>query len=546
MPFLRALFVAAVATSLSIAQASAQTSPADLVPADATGFLHVPLAELVKSKSMKPYRDLLAEAGEAYAIFERRVVPSIKSLENLTMYFRVTDPKAPPAFVIILTTTKDIEPVAFVKQWLPDSREENAGKGRIYFNEKHDVAVRFQGPRTIVFGPLATIRSEAAKAFVREGPLAAALKKATGSRMVAALDPSFVAAQPQAQAQVPPPFQPLLKMKLAVLSTDVAKSNRLDVHLSFPTAADAEAGEKSLRTAMDMARQAMVAPRQQMMAKLQGEGPIPLDQLGEAAGAVFVVGAIDKADKFLAAPPLTRKDTGIDIALDIPPGLDNLQLSAPLMIGLLVPAVQKVREAASRMQGANNLKQLALAMHNYHDTYNKFPSSAICDKNGKALLSWRVAILPYVDQNDLYKKFKLDEPWNSAHNKKLIPLMPTLYEIPGNASTPGLTHVRVFVGGGALFDLNNGVKMQQVTDGTSNTIMMVQTADAVTWTAPNDIPFGPNLPLPKQRASNGGRFTVALADGSVQTLPANVPEATLRALITRAGGEVIPNNVFGH
>ena len=542
MSILRALFLAILATSLSIAHASAQTSPADLVPADATGFVHVPLGELAKSSSMKPYRELLKDAGEAYAIFERRVVPSIKSLDHLTVYFRVTDPKVAPTFVFILTTTTDVDPVAFVKQWLPDSREENAGKGRIYFNEQHDIALRFQGPRTVFAGPLAAIRSEAAKALVREGPLSGALKKATGSTFIAAIDPSFV--PEKERAQVPPPFQPLLKMKVATLSMDVAKPNRVDVRLSFPTAADAKAGEQSLRTAMAMARQAMAAPRQQMMAKLQGEGPIPLDQIAEAAAAVFGIALIDKSDKILAAPPLTQKDADVDIALDIPPGLDNFQMSAPIMMALLVPAVQKVREAAARAQGNNNLKQIALAMHNYHDTYGHFPSAAICDKNGKALLSWRVAILPYIEQNELYKKFKLDEPWDSANNKKLIPLMPIVYDVPGEANQPGLTHTRVFVGGGALFDLDKGVKMLQVTDGTSNTAMMVQTVDAVTWTAPNDIEFGPKLPLPKLRSMSGGGSWIALADGSVQRLRAGLSDAELRAIITRAGGEVI-GNVFG-
>ena len=541
MSILRTCLLAVLATSLSFAATSAQTSPADLVPADATGFVHVPLAEFAKSSSMKPYRDLLADAGEAYAIFERRVVPSIKSLEALTVYYRIVDLKAQPTFVVILTTTKDIDPVAFVKQWLPDSREENAGKGRVYFNEKHDVAIRFQGPRTIFFGPVAAIRSESAKALVREGPLAPALKKATGSVMIAAIDPSFVPAQ--ARAQVPPPFQPLLMTKVAVASVDVAKPNRIDVRLSFPTAADALAGEKSLRTALDMARQAMVGPRQQMMAKLQGDGPIPLDQLGEAAAAVFAVGAIDKADKMLATPPLTQKEADLDIALDIPPGLEHMQMSIPILMALLVPAVQKVREAAARTQSNNNLRQIALAMHNYHDTYNKFPSAAICDKAGKPLLSWRVAILPYIEQGELFKKFKLDEPWDSANNKKLIPLMPNVYGIPGEEGKPGLTHTRVFVGGGALFDLDKGVGMRQITDGTSNTIMLVQTVDAVTWTAPNDIEFGPKIPLPKLRPSNGGRTTIALADGSVQTIRTNLPEASLRALITRAGGEVL-GNVF--
>jgi len=83
---------------------------------------------------------------------------------------------------------------------------------------------------------------------------------------------------------------------------------------------------------------------------------------------------------------------------------------------------------AGRGQSNNNLKQIAIAFHQYHDTYKSLPLHAIYSKDGKTpLLSWRVAILPFIEQDALYKQFKLDEPWDSEHNKKLIPLMPRIY-----------------------------------------------------------------------------------------------------------------------
>ena len=213
-----------------------------------------------------------------------------------------------------------------------------------------------------------------------------------------------------------------------------------------------------------------------------------------------------------------------------------------LATGLLVPAVQKVREAASRTQDANNLKQMALAMHNYHDVYKGFPPAAICDANGKPLLSWRVAILPYIEQDILYKQFKLDEPWDSDHNRKLIPQMPQIYAIPGAPPKPGETHYRVFVGGGAMFDLDKKVTIAQITDGTSNTIMIVETAESVAWTKPAEIPYDAQKPLPKLGGFFPNGSNVAFADGSVRFLTTTVAEATLRALITRSGGEAIPND----
>ena len=126
-----------------------------------------------------------------------------------------------------------------------------------------------------------------------------------------------------------------------------------------------------------------------------------------------------------------------------------------VLVALLLPAVQSAREAARRAQCVNNLKQIGLAMHNYQSANNAFPRPAITDKDGKPLLSWRVAILPYIEQQELYNKFKLDEPWDSPHNKALIKEMPPIYVCPSRANVePGTTTYRVFVGQGR--DLREG------------------------------------------------------------------------------------------
>ena len=197
------------------------------------------------------------------------------------------------------------------------------------------------------------------------------------------------------------------------------------------------------------------------------------------------------------------------------------------------------------MQDANNLKQMVLAFHIYHDTYRQFPSPAICDKAGKPLLSWRVAILPYIEQDNLYRQFKLDEPWDSDHNKKLLPQMPKLYQMVGDSPSDSQTFYRVFVGQdknpSALFrNYADKVRMQHITDGTSNTIMIVQSADSVPWTKPEELTYNPNGPLPKLNQTRRGS-NVALCDGSVRFLSNDIAEQTLRALITRDGGEVIGN-----
>src|SRR5262249_208171 len=114
-----------------------------------------------------------------------------------------------------------------------------------------------------------------------------------------------------------------------------------------------------------------------------------------------------------------------------------------------------------------------------------------------------------------------------------------IYEIPAAPPKPGETHYRVFVGGGAMFELNRKTKIAEITDGTSNTLMIVETADSVPWTKPEDIPYDAQKPLPKLAGFYGAGCNVAVGDASVRFMLLSLPEATIRAMITRAGGEVI-------
>ena len=173
---------------------------------------------------------------------------------------------------------------------------------------------------------------------------------------------------------------------------------------------------------------------------------------------------------------------------------------AAVGVGLMLPAVQKVRESAARISSANNLKQIGLAVHNYHDTYGHMPPAAICDKNGKPLLSWRRRLLPFVEQNALYQQFKLDEPWDSQHNIKLSRTMVKVYmhpQAPASAEV-GLSHYRLFHGKDAMFDLKaKNRNLATVADGLSNTWMVVEAAEGVPWTKPDDFEYDAKKPLPK-------------------------------------------------
>jgi hypothetical protein len=212
-------------------------------------------------------------------------------------------------------------------------------------------------------------------------------------------------------------------------------------------------------------------------------------------------------------------------------------------VALLLPAVQQAREAARRTQSKNNMKQIGLAMHNYHDTYLNFPERVVLDKQDKPGLSWRVKLLPFLDQGELYSKFHLDEPWDSDHNKQLIERMPAVYSSPNDPDlmTQGKTRYLVPVGDGTLFDGEKGPRIRDITDGTSNTIMAVEAHhdSAVIWTKPDDLDIDFDEPLLGLQHSRNGGFHVLLADGSVRFVSDNIDPETLKKLFTRAGAEII-------
>ena len=224
-------------------------------------------------------------------------------------------------------------------------------------------------------------------------------------------------------------------------------------------------------------------------------------------------------------------------------GLGASPATVGMVAGLMLPAVQSTREAARRTVGMNNLRQLALAMHNHESAENSLPAAAICDDDGKPLLSWRVRMLPYLGEQDLHAQFKLDEPWDSEHNKKLVEKMPKIFAAPGDAAAkPGMTRYLVPTGKGTIFPQpDKATKLAVVSDGLLKTILIVEAeaAKAVPWTKPEDLPVNLDKPHEGLKNARPTGFTAAFADGSVRLIPADVAAKVLAAAFTRSGDEQV-------
>lgn len=223
--------------------------------------------------------------------------------------------------------------------------------------------------------------------------------------------------------------------------------------------------------------------------------------------------------------------------------LDETNVGVELMGALVGPPLAAAREGAARSQSMNNLKHVGLAMHNWHDRHKGFPAPANYDNQGRPLLSWRVLVLPFLGEKDLFEQFHLDEPWDSPHNRTLIDRMPAVYRSPASKrAEKGRTSYLLPVGEETVFPAPHGVSIRDITDGTANTIMAVEVGDehAVVWTKPQDLPFDPENPARGLRdGPYHGGFLALFCDGSVHFIADTVDRDVLRAFFTRAGKEPV-------
>jgi RNA polymerase sigma-70 factor (ECF subfamily) len=234
---------------------------------------------------------------------------------------------------------------------------------------------------------------------------------------------------------------------------------------------------------------------------------------------------------------------------DFPTGKDEAQKFVWVSTLERVPAAKEDEAAKlhrTRLRSGSQLHRVMTALHDYHDKHNQFPGPALTDAAGKPLLSWRVALLPFLGEKQLYDAFHLDEPWDSEHNRKLLPRLPKVYASLGKAPrTPHGTFVQAVVGPDCVFEVGrHNHLINDIPDGTSQTIALVLAGEAVPWTKPADVDYSADKPLPSFVGGvlDDGLLSFATADAAVY-LMSNVldeeKERIFRAALTRNGGEVI-------
>jgi hypothetical protein len=255
-----------------------------------------------------------------------------------------------------------------------------------------------------------------------------------------------------------------------------------------------------------------------------------------AAVAAFVLGILGLADIRRGAGKV--KGRGLAVSGLVTGTLTLLTLLTPVVLFGLVSLI--LAGEARRVESADNLKQLGIAMNIYHDYYGHFPPAVLRDpglgERGQPY-SWRVALLPILGEDGLYSQYRRDEPWDSPANKAVLARMPRVFAVPGDVrAADGLTHYQVLVGPGTAFERPDlRLRLGDFPRGASETILVVEAADPVPWTKPQDLPYTPDGPMPKVGGLVGNGFHAVFADATVRWFEAEQQEIALRTLVPRDG-----------
>lgn len=208
---------------------------------------------------------------------------------------------------------------------------------------------------------------------------------------------------------------------------------------------------------------------------------------------------------------------------------------------LLAQMAAGIQERLRQSNHSEKFKRILLAMHNYHDVHGMFPpAKKFRDDDGNTQLSWRVHLLPFLGETELFEQFRTDEPWDSPHNSHLTEQMPEIFS-PRSPETPGHTTFLAPVGNDTVFGGRKATRFQSIIDGTSNTIVLVevQPSLAVPWTAPRDYAFDVESPGEGLRLGDDGRFLAGVADGSVQQLRGDLAAELLLRLFRKSDGNPV-------
>ena len=430
--------------------------------------------------------------------------------------------RAMPTGALVIRTTKPIDTDAIPME-LTGRRRVDELNGKTYWKTDKGMNWLFLNDKTVVIGLQSMIKAMAS----RKGTLDTPLKK------------HLAAGNPQSVNLVVAlaPFRPMLNQQLeqAPLFPD-----GLEQLKSIPE--DTEAIELRINASQSLSGQLAIHGKDASAAQrientidsaLNAGRKMMLEKLDDIAPDDPVMQASAKYAKRMSDSTMNMlrpERTGNKLTLGATAGQESQVVVISTLIALLLPAVQAAREAARRAQSVNHSRNIMLGLLKYETVHGEFPAHAMY-VDGKPALSWRVAILPLLDQKELYDKFHLDEPWNSPHNKKLIPLMPTVFQHPSSSAKEGYTHYKGLKGEKCFFTGDNRTRKLRRFTAISGKIAFLAADEASIWTKPEDLIYDSRNPLRGLGSLYSSRklFAVTYCDGAIRMIGKDIDPDEFRA-----------------
>jgi hypothetical protein len=549
--------LACMAVALLNSRATAADLPPGLalIPGDAAGFVSVDVPGILNSPVCEEVRFTLGALKPAeIAAFAKKFPIDPTTIERVVILFPTGQTALDPmpnlhptavSALVVVGCSKPFDRTTLAKGMFPAGRPKGY-RGRSYqFDEDAWSGVlALPGDRAFVVGAEDSLvwLIDRLERGDTPGPLSPARAEAARHTLFAAVQPSAIVPP----ATLPADLRPLADAQRICLAIDPGKTLKASLELHYANAAGATAGEAALKAAIGLGRDQLRKVEEDLKKvtdKPAGAGGTA-SEFPERFTSLIGVGVVRRLDEALKALPVEQQGTTVRVALEMPmpSGAGALVVLAGITtFGTNAHSTfQFVGESIKPPGGGPSpqevrLKKLATAFKAYHAEHGHYPPAALAGKDGTPLLSWRVALLPYLGEKELYSQFHFNEPWDSLHNKKLIAKMPVVFNKPYiSPQNYGRTNALVVTGLGTLFDGPVGLKDQ----GGAQMILALESGDSgsVWWTKPADATYASGKPPTVFGGSDWGLCWVVFADGTVKRLTKKDDAKALPELLMRPKG----------
>jgi hypothetical protein len=539
----------------------------DLIPRDAAAFVSIRFADLLENSGVKRAQERLAREIPDLKLplerwqeqMEKETGTDPKIVERMTIVFLALPTLADPKSIensgcAFIKTAKPYDPTKVLETLGTGYLEQRLGDRTYYVAAgESNSATYLADDHVFVSGSRTTVAEVLRRLGLStpDGRLRDALSQVSEDNQITiGLNPPPMLRQ--IGQSIPDSYQalrPLLalqsaavlvRLKSTLQPTPFGDTLFLEARLVFPDDHSSKQGLEAVKSGLAQLQKDLRTALPQLEKQSQAEFPA-LEKTGRSQLVPIMKWVAQFSNRFddsLDSREVLQQERTVVARVRLVADLPEWSVDWARFFFLFYGAESITNKSASQ----EKLRRLAEAMFDYcaKQAEDRLPPHAKFSSDGKPLLSWRVLLLPMLGEKELFRQFHFDEPWDSEHNRKLLTKMPRIFVSPNDGSpTPGTTYYQVFVGKDTLFEERDGLPRSEVAKRGANTLLIVEAADAVPWTKPQDLEYDADKPIPKLGGNFPDGICVAFFDGKTRFINKSVDEKTLRALISRVESQKI-------